>query len=153
MDPTFEALQRIMDAMQPRLGRDKQPTDDWLRVTAWMSGYSASVKNFAVTVVAGLLAFYSQRPDDRVFLFAALSIGVLLLLDAHYLRLEKAFRAQYDRLRLLPLSTPTDFAIECANADKPRFARVACSWSVSSFYAPLLLGLLALYLVLKVWPL
>jgi hypothetical protein len=34
--PTFDALQRIMDAMQPRVGRDKQSTDDWMRVTAWM---------------------------------------------------------------------------------------------------------------------
>jgi hypothetical protein len=34
--PTFEALQRIMDAMRPRVGRDKQSTDDWLGVTAWM---------------------------------------------------------------------------------------------------------------------
>ena len=122
-------------------------------VIARMSGYSASVKNFAVTIVAGLLAFYSQRPDDRVFLFAAFSVGVLLLLDAHYLRLEKAFRTQYDRLRMLPLSTPTDFAIETGVSDRPSFARVACSWSVSTFYAPLLVGLLALYLVLKVWPL
>jgi len=121
-------------------------------VIARMSGYSASVKNFAVTIVAGLLAFYSQRPDDRVFLFAALAVAVLLLLDAHYLRLEKAFRTQFDRLRLLPLSSPTDFVIECNDADKPSFGRVACSWSVSTFYAPLLLGLLALYVVLKVWP-
>ena len=34
--PIFEALQRIMDAMRPRLRHDKQLTDDWLRVTAWM---------------------------------------------------------------------------------------------------------------------
>ena len=122
-------------------------------VIARMSAYSASVKNFAITIVAGMLAFYSQRPDDRIFLFTALSVAALLLLDAHYLRLEKAFRAQYERIRLLPLSSPTDFAIECAASDKPTMASVACSWSVSTFYVPLLAGLLALYSVLKAWPL
>ena len=41
--PIFEALQRIMDAMRPRVGRDKQSTDDWLRVTAWMDEVATQI--------------------------------------------------------------------------------------------------------------
>jgi hypothetical protein len=41
--PIFEALQRIMDAMRPRVGRDRQTTDDWLRVTAWMDEVAAEI--------------------------------------------------------------------------------------------------------------
>jgi hypothetical protein len=41
--PTFDALQRIMDAMQPRVGRNKQSTDDWLRVTAWMDEVATEI--------------------------------------------------------------------------------------------------------------
>jgi hypothetical protein len=41
--PTFEALQRIMDAMRPRVGNDKQASDDWLRVTAWMDEVATEI--------------------------------------------------------------------------------------------------------------
>jgi hypothetical protein len=41
--PIFEALQRIMDAIRPRLGHDKQLTDDWLRVTAWMDEVATEI--------------------------------------------------------------------------------------------------------------
>ena len=41
--PTFDALQRIMDAMRPRVSYDKQLTDDWLRVTAWMDEVATEI--------------------------------------------------------------------------------------------------------------
>jgi hypothetical protein len=130
-----------------------KPIEDLLgSVIARMSGYSASVKNYAVTIAAGMLAFYSQRPDDRVFLFAAFSIGALALLDVHYLRLEKAFRNSYDAVRR-ELAAPTDFHMDLGAVHKPGVLTVARSWSVSSFYAPMLVGLGVLYAVFKVSPL
>jgi len=121
-------------------------------VIARMSGYSASVKTFAVTIVAGLLAYYSQRPDDRVYLFAVGSVIVLGLLDTHYLRCEKGFRKLFDDLRAEPITANTDFRIDSALTREFSVSSVARSWSVSAFYLPLLLGLAVLFLVLKVWP-
>jgi hypothetical protein len=43
--PTFDALQRLMDLLRPRLGRDKQSTDDWLRVTAWMDEVAIAIED------------------------------------------------------------------------------------------------------------
>jgi hypothetical protein len=40
---TFEALQRIMDAIRPRVRNDKQSMDDWLRVTAWMDEVATGI--------------------------------------------------------------------------------------------------------------
>jgi hypothetical protein len=44
---TFDAPQRIMDAMRPRVGRDRQSTDDWLRVTAWMDQVATEIDDLA----------------------------------------------------------------------------------------------------------
>jgi hypothetical protein len=122
-------------------------------VIARMSGYSASVKNFAITIVVGLLAYYSQRPDDRMFLFAVGSVVALALLDIHYLRCEKAFRSLYDAVRQQPITAPTDFRIDARFKSEHSLIRVASTWSITHFYLPVLAAVAVLYLVLKVWPL
>jgi len=40
---TVDAVQRLMDAMRQRIGTDKQSTDDWLRVTAWMDEVATEI--------------------------------------------------------------------------------------------------------------
>jgi hypothetical protein len=41
--PTFVAPQRIMDSIRPQVGRDRQSTDDWLRVIAWMDEVATEI--------------------------------------------------------------------------------------------------------------
>jgi hypothetical protein len=43
--PTFDALQRIMDRLQPQVSRDRKSMDDWLRVTAWMDEVAAEIED------------------------------------------------------------------------------------------------------------
>lgn len=114
-----------------------------------MSGYCAGLKNFCVTVVAGIFAFYSQRPDDRVLLFAFVVVGAFALLDARYLCLERSFRSLYDSVRLAPLTEATDFYIGLKHrADHSAHAAIF-SWSVLWFYLPFGVSMIVLYLVFK----
>ena len=122
-------------------------------VVGRMSSYSASVKNFNVTIVAGLLAFYSQKPDGRVFIFALFAVVALALLDTHYLRLEKAYRSLFDEVRNEPIHLPTDFRLPPDMKSNHSVRDVICSWSVLGFYAPIIAALIIFYAALKVWPL
>jgi len=62
-----------------------------------LSGNSASVKAWCVTVVTGILVVAIEKGHSGTALVALLPIVVFCLLDGYYLSLERDFRQLYNR--------------------------------------------------------
>lgn len=109
-------------------------------VIARIAGYSASHKNFCVTLVtaAGGLAVTLHNPWIAVLSF--LPVIVFAGLDAQYLRIERRYRALYEQVRLeSPAAMPT-FDLKPPATLDPGFFSTLLSWSVLAFYVPMLIG-------------
>lgn len=118
-------------------------------VVSRVAGYSASIKNFCVTIVAAVLALYSQRPDEHLAWLALLVVVVFGLLDARYLCVERAFRSLYNSVRREPLSKGSDFYIGPTFEAAHKTREAVLSWSVLWFYLPFLAAIALLLVVLK----
>lgn len=101
-----------------------------------VSGFSATVKNFSVTLAAAAVAV-NLAEDRRGLLWIAIAaVALFLIIDAYYLAQEKAFRHLYDEVAKRPLSRAEDLRIKRPTL-KP--LRAALSFSVWAFYAPQLI--------------
>lgn len=99
-----------------------------------MSGNSASAKNLCITIVAALLALYANKPVIGYLYIAYMPIILFFFLDAKYLRLERAYRALYDSVRLGSRDKVTDFYLSPSFQAAESTVNVAFTWSVSWFY-------------------
>ena len=88
------------------------------------------------TAVCGF-AITLQRP--LVALIAILPITTFALLDAQYLRLERCFRALFERSRAEDWGTLPSFDIS-PKSPAVRYWGTFFSWSIATFYLPLLAG-------------
>lgn len=117
---------------------------------ARMAGAAAAIKNLALIIVAGALAFLATSEEATLALFAALLSVAFWLLDARYLQQEKWFRDMYDRERGVGPSEPASFVMtpsqEIRGATGIGYG--LRSWSTWGLYAPVIVFLLILWLVL-----
>jgi hypothetical protein len=109
-------------------------------IVSRMSNQSATIKNYCITVTTAVCGFAITLQRPLVALLAVFPITTFALLDAQYLRLERCFRALFDRVRLADWGTPPDFEINLKTAPTVRYWSTVCSWSILTFYAPLALG-------------
>ena len=73
-----------------------------------VAGFSATAKNFSVTLAAAAVAV-NLAEDQKGLLWIALAAALLLLIiDAFYLAQEKAFRDLYDEIASRPLAEAAD---------------------------------------------
>lgn len=108
-------------------------------VVSRMASNSFSLKGWAVTLVAGILALAGKDTDKMNFGVAYLPILVFWALDSYYLLQERLYRALYDKVRQLP-EDKIDFSMKASpkefNSDKNTFWN--CFWSMTElwFYFP-----------------
>lgn len=88
-----------------------------------------------------------QKPS--VALLSLLPITIFALLDAQYLRLERGFRAAFDRARLANWETAPDFKISSDSAGRISYRAALWSWSIIIFYAPLALAVVIVVLIAR----
>lgn len=102
-----------------------------------MAGYSATAKNFCVTVLAALIALSSQANAGKLLL-GAISLTILLgTIDIYYLVLERSFRTLYSDISSRSL-LKLDLAIAPRKIKASNIARAMRSPSVILFYCPIL---------------
>lgn len=109
-------------------------------VVARMSTHTATLKNYCITVTTAVCGFAITLQRPLVALLALLPVVTFALLDAQYLRVERRFRALFDRIRSDDWETLPSFEINLKTAPEVAYAGVLRSWSIISFYAPLALG-------------
>lgn len=109
-----------------------------------LAGYSATVKNFSITLAAAAVAVNLSEDQNGLLGIAIAAVGLFMVIDAYYLAQEKAFRDLYDEIATRPLSEAADLRIDRHNLQPLRALR---SFSVWGFYLPQLVvaGLLMLY--------
>jgi hypothetical protein len=100
-----------------------------------MGSNSFSLKTASTTLVAGLLAYYGAVPSasQMVAVGGAIVIAVFWLLDANYLRLERLFRALYNKVRAATTMDAADlYSMDIAPFEETVVPiwRIAISWSV-----------------------
>lgn len=102
-----------------------------------MSGFSASTKTFAITILAGLAAVSLQADAAQLGAIAMFATIVLATIDAYYMTMELRFRAFYDQVLTRDLKEAIDLAI--APLKQPGDVRRAISSKPSQlFYIPVL---------------
>lgn len=114
-----------------------------------MGNYSASVKNFCITITIALLGFSVTRNSTWLVLTSFVPVIVFGLVDAQYLRLERRFRCLYDDVRKRDLTVTPNFALDLSSVPRISLWKVISSWSIASFYGSLIVGLLVVLIIRK----
>jgi hypothetical protein len=113
-------------------------------VIARMAGNSASIKNYCMTISAAIIGLATAIQKPEVLHYTIPLILIFGILDAHYLRLERAFRDQFNSVRKSDLSERPDFLISPSWTAGHRLFSGMFSWSVWLFYGPLVLVFLVI---------
>lgn len=108
-----------------------------------LKALSASFGSAAIAVMAT-----ADKPSPYYAISALIPIAMFWLMDAQYLKYERAYRKLFERVRknehLDPYCLdPGPFMGEIGNV-----VRIALSWSVSGFYVALMIGLAVVALLL-----
>lgn len=98
-----------------------------------LAGYSATVKNFSVTVTAALVALALDKGGAEALWVGVGAAVVFALLDAYYLSRERAFRDQYTDVAARSFADATNLGIAQPTANL--FASLG-SFSVWGLYLP-----------------
>lgn len=163
------ALERLRDELMGTTVRTAEVDADDHRkhlefiqaVVTRMSAASSSAKGWLLPVVTATYGYAIVKEARSVALLGVAAVLLFALLDANYLRQEKAYRRLYDAVTREPQRVPR-FSLNPVHADEPaagtgrwcerlnRFiARwvpgrsIWLSWSIAPFYGPLVaVGLL-----------
>jgi hypothetical protein len=114
-----------------------------------MAANSFVIKGWAVTLVAGILAFTSGDSDPRAASIALIPTLMFWGLDGYYLRTERLFRSLYDKVRQgEQKETDVDFALDPSRVqgDVEPWWRITLSKTLVPFYIVLTLVVLFVWL-------
>jgi hypothetical protein len=119
-----------------------------------MGSNSFNLKTASTTLVAALLAYYGAVPSASwtVAVCGGIVVGVFWLMDANYLRLERLFRALYNKVRRAVTMDKDDFYsmdITPFQGNVDPIWKIAISWST---LWPYLVAILLLAVVLWARP-
>jgi hypothetical protein len=108
-------------------------------VISRMSGFSATAKNFALTVLVALVAVGFDKGAQLLWT----GIGALFLfaaMDFYYHQLEVRFRELYETVAQTPLNPPSDMLLRAPKPTGAHVKKVLSSWTFLPFYVPLLIS-------------
>ena len=101
-------------------------------VVSRLSGHSATVKNFDLTVFMGVVTLAVSHSDQELLWVAVLLPLLFAALDAYYLGIERSFRDFYRTVAERPISEAANVAM---NPAPHRLLAALRSLSVWPFYS------------------
>lgn len=114
-----------------------------------MSNQAAMAKSYCITLTTAVCGFAITLQRPVVALIAILPITTFALLDAQYLRLERCFRDLFDRTRREDWGALPTFEIDLKTAPPSRYWGAFFSWSIASFYLPVLAGVAVVVVIAR----
>jgi hypothetical protein len=102
-----------------------------------LAGYSAAVKNFSVTLLAGVLVAAIAEGKTAFLWIAVIGAVLFALMDAYYLAMEKAYRRLHEEVSARPLADADQLGLKRGSIHLGSALR---SWSVWPFYLTLIVG-------------
>lgn len=109
-----------------------------------MGGNSASLKNYCMTISAAIIGLAAAISRPEILYYTTPLILIFGILDGHYLRLERAFRDQYNSVRCSGTAERPDFTISPSWTAGHGIFSGLFSWSVWLFY----MSLIAVFVVI-----
>ena len=106
-------------------------------VISRMAGNSANVKTYCMAIAAAIIGLAATTQKPQVLWYAIPLVILLGILDGCYLRLERAFRDQFDSVRRADDAEKPDFAISPSWSAGHGIMSGFWSWSVWLFYLPI----------------
>ena len=113
-------------------------------VISRMSGFSAGVKNFCVTISAAIIAVAYQKQVPMLVWAGAAVVLIFCIMDTYYLGLEHRYRELYERVAARPFDRAPDMSLKAERLNLSTCFRALRSISVAGFYALLLIGVITL---------
>ena len=111
-----------------------------------MHDASISMKRFAITAFALGGAFARYLQDSAIVFLTMVAVIAFWVLDAKYLRIEREYRTLFDNVRSQPATEPASFNLSPVRSGRTPLKELA-SWSTSILYVPLILLLVAVWLL------
>lgn len=102
-----------------------------------MAGNSAGLKNYCMTIAAAIIGLAAAIQKPEILYYTSPLIIIFGVLDGHYLRLERAFRDQYNSVRRGGIIDKPDFVISPSWTAGHGLMSGFWSWSVWLFYLPI----------------
>lgn len=96
-----------------------------------LSGHSATVKNFSLTVFVAVLSLGVSEDEPQLFALAVLVPLIFMCVDAYYLGIERSFRDLYRAVAARALSDATQLGMD---EGRPASKLVLSSHAVWPFY-------------------
>lgn len=106
-------------------------------VVTRMAGNSASLKNYCMTIAAAIIGLAAAIQKPEILYYSAPLVIIFGVLDGHYLRLERAFRDQFNSVRRAGVAERPDFSISPSWTAGHGIISGFWSWSVWLFYLPI----------------
>jgi hypothetical protein len=116
-------------------------------VVTRMSGYSATLKNYCITLVIAVIGFAFTMKQANLIALATLAIVTFAYLDARYLQLERSYRSLFNDVRLQDWNARPLFDLRPSLLDKHPYWEAFLSWSIVGFYAPVLVVVFIIYVL------
>lgn len=107
-------------------------------VISRMASNSASMKNYTMSISAAIIALSAAIKKPEILYYSIPLIAIFCILDAQYLRLERAFRDQYNSIRKEGFDKEPDFSISPSWKVVNELWPIVRSWSVWLFYVPII---------------
>ena len=93
-----------------------------------MSGSSAALKGFCISVTAAVVALQANELGSRLW-WLLVVVALFALCDAGYLRMERDFRKLYGVIAARPLDDAADMRIERPKSHASAYVGAMTSWS------------------------
>lgn len=116
-------------------------------VISRMSGFSAGVKNFCVTISAAIIAVAYQKQVPALVWAAVAVILIFCIMDTYYLGLERRYRELYEDVAARPFAQAASMSLKAERLNLSTCFRALRSNSVAGFYTLLLIGVVTLLIV------
>lgn len=113
-------------------------------VISRMSGFSAGVKNFCITISAAIIAVAYQKQVPLLEWAGAAVVLIFCFMDTYYLGLERRYRELYERVAARPFDQAPDMSLKAERLNLSTCFRALRSISVAGFYVLLLTGVITL---------
>jgi hypothetical protein len=107
-------------------------------VISRVSGFSAAVKNFAVTVLVAMALFAFEKHAAAPLWAATVAIAAFLIMDGYYHLLEVRYRELHKTIAKQPIEAGSDMLLEAPAPTWANFRKVLLSKTLLPFYVLLL---------------
>jgi uncharacterized membrane protein len=120
-------------------------------VISRMGANSFALKALSAAFGSAAIALSASSAEKGMLLLSTGFFPILIfwIMDAQYLKYERAYRSMYERVRRREEIDPFSLSPEPFMSDAGHVLKIAISWSVAPFYISILFGIVIIFLIAR----